>query len=288
MTWSRSVPPQGRRTPASAGKRPTELPGAQALIEALLDQAARGGVPIRRSFIQRPEPGDDGTRGAVLAQLVRSRDVSALDAYLLIHAIASSSPWEVQLAVPVWARALGFDQHASGSAARAHWAKVASKLVRLGLIDRRRAGNRVVYRLLDESGGGEDYTRPKVAADGAWFSLPHAYWTEEHYRTLTLAEKAMLLILIDQRARFALSHDAAYRWYGISPATAKRGLRDLEHRRLIEVEINWRVEPKSPTGWIEVRRYTPLGAFAPDARKKAMSTRPKKAAPVYFRDEGDE
>lgn len=272
----------------SAGARPTDLPGEQVLLESLLDQAGRGGVPIRRSFIQRPEPGEDGTRGALLAELVRTRDAAALDAYLLLHAIASSPPWEVQLAVPIWARALGFDRHASDASPRAHWAKVASKLVRLNLVSRRRAGNRVAYQLLDESGNGEPYTRPVAADDGAWFSLPHAYWLEEHHRQLSLAEKAMLLILIDQRPRFPLSHESAQRWYGVSSATAKRGLNELVRRGLLEVDMNWRVEPKSPTGWIEVRRYTAIGPYSAEARRKAMMARPKKLSAVYFRSEDED
>lgn len=282
---ARSVTTAARGRPRAAA--PTELPDRQQLISTVLDQSGRGGVPIRRTFLQLAEPDESGHRGSVLAQIVKSRDVAALDAYLILHAAASSEPWHVSYAAAVWTRILGFDVNAEPAAARTHWAKVATKLVSLSLIMRHRQGNRRSYQLLDESGDGTPYERPN-SKEEPWFSLPYAYWRDGHHAQLNLPEKAMLLIVIDQRAGHSLPYERMPSWYGISASTAKRGLTGLAAKGLISADTDWRVDPKSPIGWAEVRRYTPQGAFAADARRAAMQVRPKKSKPVMFLDQDDE
>lgn len=271
-----------------SGKKPGDLPDQDSLLASILDQSGRGGVPVRGIFVQLAEPDGSGRRGSVLAEFVRNRDAAALDAYLLIHAAGSSEPWMVQYAIPVWVRALGLDQGAEPAAARGHWAKIASKLVRRQLIGRERRGNRVAYRLLDESGSGEPYTRPLKKSDGAWFSLPHVYWSSGHFRDFTLPEKAMLLIALDQKNGFPLPADRMPTWYGISPSTAKRGLSGLVSKGILTVDSNWRVDAKSATGWAEDRRYTTAGPYSTVERKAAMQTRPRKAEPVFFRPESED
>jgi hypothetical protein len=266
---------------------PTQLPERKALVATMLAQSGRGGAPIRSAFVQLPAADADGQRGSMLARFVKSKDAAALDAYLLMHAVASSDPWKVKYAADIWVRALGFDETATPEAARAHWAKVTTKLTKLALISRTREGNASVYQLLDESGIGDPYSRPRVKADGGWFTVPYAYWTDDYVTSLTLPEKAMLLVSLDQKDGFPLPQQRALAWYGISESTAKRGMAKLVALGLLSMATSWRIEPKSPTGWSEVRRYTTEGPFSRDARTAAMAERPKKKAPVYFTAEGE-
>lgn len=253
----------------------------------MLTKSKRDAVPIRRAFLQRPPTDAPGGRGALLADLVRTRDASALDAYLLIRALASAEPFEVQYPVLSWVRALGLENTASADAARAHWAKITARLVQLGLIRRDRRGNQMAYVVLREDGSGLEYTRPKSASDGHWFALPHAYWTEGLDQTLSLPEKALLLVALDQQEGFQLPTERTRAWYGLSTSTATRGLAGLRQRELLSYSSGWRLDLKSKTGWAEERHYTLLGAFSTDARaelRTAARTRTPRGRtmPIYF------
>jgi hypothetical protein len=80
-----------------------QAPTQQETIEDLLARSKRQEVPIRWTFVQRgsrwrPKPGP-------LAEFVH--DERGLDLYLLVHAVASAAPWNVDLPAGVWARMLG-------------------------------------------------------------------------------------------------------------------------------------------------------------------------------------
>jgi len=253
------------------------------LLASMLDQTARGGVPIRRAFLQRSQA-VDGTRASALASLVRARDEAALDAYLLIHAMASSSaPFRTWFPVSTWAQVAGFDLYASPEAAKARWSKIATKLTRLNLVRRERSGNRMNYWLLNESGNGEDYLRPRRLSHGSWFSIPHTYWTEGYDQSLNLAEKTMLLIALDQPDGSRLPYDQMPQWYGISAKTAERGLTSLVKKSFLEVEATMQIAPKSPTGWTEIRRYTALGPWSIDSRKSAIVQADRHRKPAFIK-----
>lgn len=242
-----------------------ERPDRGALLQAMLERTGRDRVPVRRAFLQKPSGSD---RGAALAEIVRARDVAALDAFLLIHAMASSSaPHVTWYPAATWTSVLALDEYAGPAAARSRWSKVVSRLVELRLIERERRGNKMNYWLLHESGDGEAYRRPRTIAHGSWFSLPYTYWFEGHYRTLTLAEKAMLLIALDQPEDSRLPYDRMPRWYGISASTAERGLTGLTAKGYLASSQEWRPEPKSPTGWTEDRRYNAVGPWSISVRR---------------------
>jgi len=251
-------------------------------VKAMLDRTGRSAVPIRRSFIQSETAGEDGSRGAVLARIVHTRDVAALDAYLLIHAMASSEPFDTEYPAISWVRALGLDSSATPDAARGHWAKITARLIDLKLIRRERRGNRMAYVLLREDGSGDEYERPKTATDGHWFALPHTYWTLGHVQRLTLAEKAMLLVSLDQLSNFTLPVDRVPAWYGISAATAARGLTGLRRHGLLTYETRWRMDAKSPTGWAEERGYHLLDSFSLAERRAAAREKRTRKTPLYF------
>jgi hypothetical protein len=218
-----------------------------------------------------------------LATLVSSRSAHYLDAFLLIHAFASSSePYEAWYPAQTWARVLGLDESAGLGdgdgleSAKAQWSKVTGKLVELKLICRKRgAKNLMSYVLLNESGDGSEYTRPRerTTTDPGWFTVPHLYWTGDFYKTLDMPAKAMLLIAMSSKDEFELPLDRVKEWYGISKSTAKRGFQTLEDRGIIVWDQRWRPEPKSPTSWAEVRTYRLLSPWTLKERTDAMSAR---------------
>lgn len=239
----------------------------------MLQGTNRGFVPIRRSFLQLP-PDTKGPRGATLARL--ARDSSALDAYLLIHALASSSePHLAHYPAATWVQLARLDEAATFAAAKSRWSKVVGKLQKLGLIERERKGNDMQYRLMDEAGDGTEYTRPKKTAHGNWFRLPYSYWLGGYDTALSHPEKLMLLIALDQKKEFSLPFNQSANWYGVSESTAHRGLRGLEERELLSSTSTFVASPRSPNGWAEQFRYTLLGSFSHGEVEKAASSRGK-------------
>ena len=241
------------------------------LLKPMLEGTQRNGVPIRRSFLQKAKAGSDGTRAAKLARL--TRDEKALDAYLLITALASSSePYDTWFPASTWAQVARLDAAAEDDAAKAHWSKIVTKLASEKLIGRKRVGNKMNYILLDESGDGTPYVRPVKLSDGAWFSIPHFYWTEEIDKQVTHPEKLMLLIALDQPDNFRMPTDQTAAWYGISESTSRRGFNGLVDRGILSQTSTQVADPKAPTGWKTVLRYTTLGPWALSARRALMST----------------
>lgn len=274
-----------KATRASAGAPPAVAgrPPRRELLLPMLEGTKRSIVPIRREFIQKPR-GTSGSRGSILSQL--ARDESALDAYLLLHALASSSePYSAEYPAPTWTQLARLDEAATFDAARSRWSKVVSKLVALNVIERKRKGNTMDYRLLHESGSGEPYTRPKGTADGHWLRLPHSYWLDDYDAALTQPEKLMLLIALDLGDGFVLPFNQSAAWYGVSEATARRGLRGLEERGLLSKTSSRVVSPRSPTGWMEEFRYTREGAFSASAVEAAAKASRRGKGKVGFSEE---
>lgn len=259
---------------AGVNAAPLGRPLRRDLLIPMLEGTKRAFVPIRRGFIQKPR-GTDGGRGSSLALL--ARDSFALDAYLLIHALASSSePHVAVYPAATWVQLARLDETATFEAGKSRWSKVVTKLVSLQLIERDRKGNGMPYRLLHEAGTGERYTRPKKAEDGHWLRLPYSYWREDFDEKLSHAEKLMLLIALDQRDNFTLPFNQSASWYGISESTARRGLRGLESRGLLEKTSSFVPSPRSPNGWAEELRYTLQGPFSKKAVEGAQAESRKK------------
>jgi hypothetical protein len=215
--------------------------------------------------------------------MLRARDASTLDAYLLIHAMASaSSPYEASYFSNTWVRLMRFDLRAEPSAASSRWSKAMTRLQDLRLIERQRNGNLMNYLLLDEAADGSPYERPKRLADGRWFSIPHHYWLEGWDARLTTAEKVMLLIALDQPDGYQITYDRYKDWYGISRSTAQRGLTGLIRHGILAVRSDWHVSGRSPTGWVQIHSYTTIGAWAKVARDEAMKKRPQRRLPIVY------
>ncbi|SCY56159.1 hypothetical protein SAMN05216488_2305 [Microbacterium sp. LKL04] len=201
-------------------------------------------------------------------------DWPAINAYLLIHAVASaSSPHIAYYPAGSWATVAGLALHAEMDSAKSRWSKQVTKLVERKLVKRSGSGRSVTYTLLHESGNGDPYTRPRTAADGPWFALPHAFWLEGHERDMDTAEKVMLLISMSLKPGFELPASRAPSWYGVSESTAKRGLRKLERDLHMMSGDDYVPDAKSRTMWRTVRSYHLIGPWGAAERKAAMRTR---------------
>jgi hypothetical protein len=137
----------------------------------------------------------------------------------------------------------------------------------------------MTYILLDESGDGSDYVRPTSdKLHGTWFSVPHLYWRDDFYISMTLPAKAMLLVALSMNDAFTLPFERVAQWYGISPSTAKRGFSELSKLGILSHSRGWRMDPKSPTGYAEVRTYQLQGPWSLQARKAATMRPPSVVA----------
>jgi hypothetical protein len=236
-------------------------------IAALLGRTKRRGpkpsVPIRKTVLQQGT-GRDRTPGP-LADLCTNHDDRALDLYLLVVAIASSSePYTASMPAATWARMLGLSDSANAKQAVS---KTFRRLVDHKLLARDgREGRQARFALLNEAGDGTTYTRPTTAAD-PWLPLPYSYWSEGWHRTLSLPGKVALLIALALKDGFPLPAERGPRWYGISADTVQRGLAELVDRELLEVESQLRREPLSATGYTEERLYSLIGPFRGDQEK---------------------
>ncbi len=141
------------------------------------------------------------------------------------------------------------------------------------LVQRSRSGRRSSIRLLREDGTGEPYDHPYKTGDARWLQLPYAYWHEGHYMRLSLPAKALLLVALSLDDGFYLPSERAQDWYGVSPDTAERGLRELRNSGLLHDDRKWIRDHHSATGWTERWTYTLKGSFSRDARHAAATAR---------------
>jgi hypothetical protein len=264
--------PVSRRTPP-----PPPISRHETLID-LLTQAKRDSVPIRTTFVQQGKGKD--TKPGPLASFVSKHDERALDAYLFAHALASAEPWNCDYPSSMWIRALGLGDDAEPASAQAAASKIMKRLEDRKLITRERVGRTSSITLLSEDGSGDAYTHPATARQ-QYLQLPHAYWIGRHYETLSLPAKAILIVALSLRARFPLPYERGPAWYGLSPDSTERGLRDLEKAGLLDYDQEWIKNHRSPTGWIEQRLYFLREPYLAKPRKRGAAKKPagKKAAP---------
>lgn len=217
----------------------------QATIAALLDAAGRvkPEVPLRRDLVQQgeqraPVPGP-------LKEMVRRHDERSLDLYLLFRAAATAAPWDVTRDARIWGRALGLgaDKDGGTSAVSKTWARLDETY---GLVRRERSGRLAKVTALHESGSRAEYAYPKKG----YFKLPYSYWTsnEAWYFSLSFPAKAVLLIGLTLKPPFILPADRASRWYGLSPDSLERGLRELRTTGLLKSRTATVESWLSPTG----------------------------------------
>jgi hypothetical protein len=252
--------------------------GRQERIEGLLALTLRRVVPIRSVFVQQGR--GVHTRPGPLAKFLSSHDDRGLEAYLLVHAMASAEPWNCRLPSDAWVSAIGLDENATATSARTAVSKIMGRLEKRKLITRVRSNRLADVILLKEDGSGEPFERPRRDLPGDWwFQLPHAYWLEGYYKTLRLPAKVMLLIALSLADGFPLPYDRAPDWFGVSSDSAEEGLRELRAAGLLGVDRNWIEAPRSPTGWTEQLLYTLQGSFSRAERTRASRIRNRSARP---------
>lgn len=249
---------------------PAARPDRRTMLLQMLAGTKRGAVPIRSAFIQKPRTAGP-RRGNMLE--VFARNERAVDAYLLIHAMASaSSPYDAKWPIETWVQVARFDEAAELHSAKAAWSRAARLLREQKLIGKVRRRNYVDYHLLNESGDGRPYIRPKTESDGTWFSLPHIYWTEGFDNSLTWSEKRVLLVALDQKDGFNIPVARMPQWYGISATAAQEGYTGLVRRGILSASTEYEASPKSPTGWREVKRYTVLAPWSRESHRTATES----------------
>lgn len=254
------------RTRAARPPTPPELPpppDQDTLLGDLLRQSGRGIVPIRKTFVQQGH--GKSTQPGSLAKFVKAHDERGLEAYLLVHALASGGDYSCEYPAAVWARALGLDATATDESARGAVSKIMKRLEDRGLVSRTRVRRRLSVTLLNENGRGEEYGHPRLSGD-RWLRLPHAYWREGYFRSLSLPAKVMLLVALSLPDGFYLPSEYAPAWYGVSPDTAERGLRELRMRRILRPDVEWKPNNRSDKFYTERWTYTLIGAFSKSAQ----------------------
>jgi hypothetical protein len=277
-----------------------EIADRQFTIEFILDRSKRPTLPLAVGFLQlrsdenKPLPGP-------LSKFVKRGRETALEQYLLLHALASGEKggFNARLRAAAWARAIGgyFDpqtgevETAALHAVSRNW----NFLRELQLVKTERVGRQVRAHLLADDGSGTEYRHIAAGMKGkrlngpGYLQLPYEYWRERWHEKLSLPAKAMLLIALYQGDGFSLPYNKLPDWYGISSATGERGLRELRVTGLLHRERHRRPEPESPVGFADVYHYQLLPPFGPkgkDAKAKPLlwkgpspPRKPKKQSP---------
>jgi hypothetical protein len=236
---------------------PDEAQGAAATADEtladLLGRSRRSAVPIRRVFLQLPD-----RRPGPLSRFVEGRRALALDLWLLVHAGASSAPWDVRQPAMSWARMLDMPQTTgSETTISRNWTWLEKEL----LVHTERDHRQRKVTLLKEDGSGENFDRA-TGKDRGFFKLPYAYFTDRLHGDLKLPGKATLLICLAQNPTFTLPTEAASKWYGVSADTLQRGLDELRERELIRVWSRQKKAPRARYGVTTVNHYALQGPFA--------------------------
>jgi hypothetical protein len=241
---------------------------------ALLARTPRPYVKIRHTFVQkRYSPRRPAApRGAVLGDFVTDHQQRALDAFLLLLAL---EPWldsDNPVEAGIWARALCDDPLSLASVSR-----VWLQLERRRLIERGRRKGHAFVRPTREDGKGVAYVRPgrdlddgkPVAVADQFFVLPHDYWALGLDQKLGMPGKALLLIglhLTGTKPTFYLPYDSAPKWYGLSPETVARGVRELRDAGLLQEYFQKVKADLSPTGLTTRTHYRLEAPFSMEAR----------------------
>ena len=245
---------------------------SQQTIDAIVDSAKRGSIPVRHGFIQNKSRATP--RAGPLAAFVSNGDRTGLLLYLLVLTKASSEPWDVALHSSVWARALGLPDPGS-AAARGRVSKAWRRLAERNLVERSRRHRYAVLSLLREDGSGESYERPKQS----FIQIPHELWTagpapqKRWYECLSLPALTFLLIALRNADDFGLPAERGPDYYGISADTVTRGVRELRQADLLKVKKALITAPLAPSGLTVENRYTLKPPFGPQGTSSSATSR---------------
>jgi hypothetical protein len=262
-------------------------PARADVIEAILAASQRptNTVPLRWSFVQN-RVGATSRPGPLSRLVTRGRD-SALEQFLLAHALASGEGFGVQLPAVVWARALGLSEDAADCrTVGRNWAILRD----LRLVSTERVGRLIKATMLDEGGSGEPYHHPGEAPHRSrYMQLPFAYWRDGHHVRLNVPGKAVLLIALTHGDWFSLPTRQGPSWYGLGRSTLERGFANAQAAEILERQKRYKAAPLTPTGWtLECYHrlrppFGPVGRIAKSAHADFQAPA-EEASPALQRD----
>jgi hypothetical protein len=219
----------------------------------------KGTVGVRQSFLQSGRGA--GAGAASLAWFVRRKDVLALDLYLLLLLRGRGKRYGghfVEVQSGTWIRALGRE----GASANQILSRALRRLEKRGLVKRVKTRKGVRIELLREDGSGKAYSPPAGGAPkDLYFQLPVDYWLADHYMTLSMPAKAMLLIALGEQPEFELPVAQAPQFYGVSPETATRGFDELVRANLARYQHRVIKDPMAPLGKRTVKFWRLLSPY---------------------------
>lgn len=266
----KQIPASGSGTVPSP---PPPAPSPGATREKLLSWSPRRYSVNRFVLVQQPD--ETKPRPSTVGVLTKGRHHRALVLYLLL---LTWWPWlslrHTPLAAEVWVRALTAE--GPGTANALTWSpstlsRTWGELGELGLVERKREGRltRIVPRRED---GKDDYVAPagqKKDWYNAYFTLPHEFWTEQHFATLSPAALAVLLIVLKETTKkpdVELLREKMQDWYGISGKTVTKGIQELMAAGLIEERLRWEEDLSAKLGYVKHHHYGLTGVFSTEER----------------------
>ncbi|GAB7041046.1 MULTISPECIES: hypothetical protein [Catenuloplanes] len=220
-----------------------------------LASAKRGYAPLRKAFVQKPDP--KKARASVLAAMVTARQERALDAFLLLHALEPALDKDKPLPLATWAKMLSSKNNrwSAQNVGRAFEA-----LETRHLVIRQPKGRGLLVQPQMEDGTGKAWTRPgsdATTVGKGYLVIPYDYWTSGLVDQLSMPGKAMFLIMLSETTlnpTFSMAIERAQSWYGISERTAERGYGELrkyeiaEGQTLLMERRQLVADHRSPTG----------------------------------------
>jgi predicted transcriptional regulator len=255
-----------------------EVTGRDARTQ-LLDRNKRPIVPLRHTFVQRPQ--GESPRHGPLKTFVNNGDLRGLRAYLTIVGASGAQRdgrWATRLDSLVWARLFDAEATATQLAARTGAWRTLDRLEQRGLITKgrtERGARHIEVTLLREDASGEPYTRPDGNSENDRFlRIPTAFWKGGLDAEITLPGLAMLLVVAKEKPWSSYPPDRMDEWYGWSADTTQRGLKALLDHGLVERREAYLRAPLSPTGSTLIYQYRlvkwmrPPAGPRPDGSKK--------------------
>lgn len=238
---------------------------AKAHARSMSNNSRREEIPIRSRFIRDVGSENGGVANTALKRVVETggRDGIALRLYLALVWRASAEPYTSDIAASKWGELLALDLPETTYARRVNRAIGCLEAANLIKVDRCR-GKTSVITLLDESGNGRKYVRPRTGKtpETRWIKIPVRLWQEDAFYDLKTPGLAMLLAILAEKQ----SDDPVW-WsvnkfqerIGISQSTRSRGVKELK-----------------TAGWVHVQRKpvtNQKGTFAKDHYRNTYDLR---------------
>jgi hypothetical protein len=233
---------------------------------AILTRAIRANVPLRKTFVQANKGAE--SRPGPLRDFVTGRDLRGLRAYLMIVAACSSGDkgWTTEHDSAVWARLMDIDKTASDQSARTGAWRALRRLEARNLIECSRKGTVIKVTLLREDGTGKAYDRPKGDnEENRFLQIPTTFWTQGRDEKLSLPGLALFLVVAREKHWATFPAEWARQWYGWSPDTHERGLKQLVELEFVQTRAFKKKAPLAPLGFTIAHQY-----------QRALITRPRK------------